>query len=98
MLLDKFGIAAHLLRVLLQLVIIQSLVQHLTIGAPHIAPPSFFRRNRPLHQIQIILCGEVNVAGSVNLDTPDACHDFPEVLSGKRCAKGSVDCGNELPI
>lgn len=70
----------QLVRVLLQLGIQQVFGQNLPIGAPDIAPARFLRRNRPLHEIEIVFARRVDVAGGVDVDGTDGIHELRKIV------------------
>ena len=95
---DEILIRANSIRQLLELRFQQVNSQHLPKGTHDIAPFGVIGRNRPLHQIQIVLRATVHILRGINSPGTDIAHDVGKVLNDDVCAKGCIDIGNKLVV
>ena len=95
---DVLLIDAHIVRILCCLCRQRVPCQHLSKGSPHIPPARCFRRNCPLHQIQIILGGGIDIVGGVHILRAHIAHQLCKILGNNTGSEGIVDGGDQLVI
>ncbi|WP_367273487.1 hypothetical protein [Faecalibacterium sp.] len=95
---DEILVAADFVRVLCGLCLIIAFRQHLSKGAPHIAPSGFFSGDGPLDQIQIVLGRGIRIVRGVDIHSPDRLHHLCEILRGKACSEGGIYRRDKLCI